>query len=338
MGNPKGVKRDFQALEKRRFEAMRLLDQGLNQCETARRLKVARQTVSAWRRQYRRQGVAGLRRAGRAGRKPLLDAAQRERLTALLLEGPEAHGFPTPLWTCPRVARLIGDEFGVDYHEGHVWKILRGLGWSPQRPVGRARERNEAAIRSWQRKTWPGIKKKAHNEGRTLVFIDESGLSQKPHRCRSWAPRGQTPVLQFNFNWQKLSVAAGLTLRNFYFRLYPGAIGQVEVIDFLKALVRHIDQPLLIVWDRLPAHRSRLVREFIELSEGHIVTEYLPPYAPELNPVEYIWSYWKQHELPNVCPKDYGELSRRARQALRRMRRKPRLITAFWKQSSLCFD
>ena len=115
MGNPKGVKRDFKALEKRRFEAMRLLDQGHNQSETARRLKVARQSVSEWRRQYREQGAAGLRKAGRAGRKPLLDAAQRERLTSLLLEGPEAHGFPTPLWSCPRVARLIGDEFGVDY-------------------------------------------------------------------------------------------------------------------------------------------------------------------------------------------------------------------------------
>ena len=161
MGNPKGVKRDFEALEKRRFEAMRLLDRGLNQSETARRLKVARQTVSVWRRQYLQQGAAALRRAGRAGRKPLLDAAQRERLTALLLEGPEAHGFPTPLWTCPRVARLIRDEFGVDYHEGHVWKVLRGLGWSPQRPVGKARERNEEAIRTWQRKTWPGLKKKA---------------------------------------------------------------------------------------------------------------------------------------------------------------------------------
>ena len=87
-------------------------------------------------------------------------------------------------------------------------------------------------------------------------------------------------MLSFNFNWERLSVSAGLTLRNFYFRLYPGAIGQVEVIDFLKALLRHIDKPLLIVWDRLPAHRSRLVREFIELSEGHIVMEYLPPYAP----------------------------------------------------------
>ena len=124
------------------------------------RLKVARQSVSEWLRRYRRDGEAGLRQAGRAGRKPLLDAAQLERLEALLLEGPEAHGFPTPLWSCPRVARLIGDEFGVRYHEGHVWKILRALGWSPQRPVGKARERNEEAIRGWQRKTWPAIKKK----------------------------------------------------------------------------------------------------------------------------------------------------------------------------------
>ena len=159
-GNPKGVKRDFKALEKHRFEAMRLLHQGHNQSETARRLRVARQTVSEWRRQYREQGAAGLRQAGRAGRKPLLDAAQRERLTSLLLEGPEAHGFPTPLWSCPRVARLIGDEFGVDYHAGHVWKIMRALDWSPQRPVGKARERNEERIRTWKRKTWTRIKKK----------------------------------------------------------------------------------------------------------------------------------------------------------------------------------
>ncbi len=95
-------------------------------------------------------------------------------------------------------------------------------------------------------------------------------------------------MLPFLFNWDKLSVSAGWTPRDFYFRLYPGAIGQEEVIDFLKALLRHIDRPLLIIWDRLPAHRSRLVREFVELSEGHIATEYLPPYAPELNPVEYI--------------------------------------------------
>ena len=95
-------------------------------------------------------------------------------------------------------------------------------------------------------------KKKALKEGRILVFIDESGLSQRPHRCRTWAPRGQTPILQYNFNWKTLSVAAGLTLWNFYFRIYAGAIKKEQVVDFLAALVRHLDQPLLIVWDRLP--------------------------------------------------------------------------------------
>ena len=170
--------------------------------------------------------------------------------------------------------------------------------------------------------------------------LPKTGSSTKALSRIAVAPgrRAARHRLQFNFNWQKLSVSAGLTLRNFYFRLYRGAIGELEVIDSLKALVRHIDRPLLIVWDRLPAHRSRLVREFIELSEGHIATEFLPSYAPELNPVEYIWAYWKQHELPNVCPKDYWELDERARKSLRRMRRKPRLITAFWKQSSLCLD
>jgi transposase len=144
-------------------------------------------------------------------------------------------------------------------------------------------------------------KKKARREARILVFIDESGLSQRPHRCRTWAPRGQTPILQYNFNWKSLSVAAGLTLWNFYFRIYAGTIKKEQVVDFLKALVRHLDQPLLIVWDRLPGHRSRLVQDYIASLQGWISTAYLPPYAPELNPVEYIWGYWKQHDERSVA-------------------------------------
>ncbi len=164
MGFPKGVKRDFAALEKRRIEAVRLVvEEGLSQAEAARRVQAAQQSVSGWVRRYHQDGRAGLAQAGRAGRKPLLSDAQLAELERLLLEGPEAHGFPTPLWTCPRVARLIRDRCGVRYHEGHVWKLLRALHWSPQRPVGKARERNEQAIREWRKKTWPGIKKKPKN-------------------------------------------------------------------------------------------------------------------------------------------------------------------------------
>jgi transposase len=161
MGNPAGVRRDFEALEKRRFEAIRLLEEeGLKQAEIARRVKVVRQTVARWIQQYRRQGKEGLKKAGRAGRKPLLTASDLKRLEQLLKRGPEVLGYETPLWTCPRVAHLIENEFGVRYHEGHVWKVLVRLGWSPQRPTGRARERNEELIRHWKTKKWPAIKKK----------------------------------------------------------------------------------------------------------------------------------------------------------------------------------
>jgi transposase len=94
-----------------------------------------------------------------------LDEKQRKQLIARLLEGPERLGYETPLWTCNRVAHLIQEEFGIRYHSGHVWKLLRQLNWSPPRPAGRALERNEEAIDHWKRKTWPGIKKKPPKKG-----------------------------------------------------------------------------------------------------------------------------------------------------------------------------
>jgi len=165
MGNPAGVPRDFDALEKRRFQALQLLERGLNQSEIARQLRVGRQSVARWVQQYRAQGKSALRKAGRAGRKPRLSEKQRQQLEKLLVAGPERLGYETPLWTCPRVAHLIGQEFDVRYHDGHVWKILVGLGWSPQRPEGRARERNEEQIRHWKKNVWPALKKKRAGKG-----------------------------------------------------------------------------------------------------------------------------------------------------------------------------
>jgi transposase len=164
MGNPRGVKRDFEALERRRFEGLKLLRQGWNQSEVARRIKVGSQTVSRWAKTLAEQGEKGLKAAGRAGRIPLLDAKQRQRLVRRLLAGPEKLGYETPLWTCARVADLIEREFAVRYHSGHVWKLLRQLNWSPQRPAGRALERNEEGIVEWKRRTWPALKKKPNKK------------------------------------------------------------------------------------------------------------------------------------------------------------------------------
>jgi transposase len=165
MGNLAGVKRDFNALEKRRFAAVKLLDDGVHQSEVARRLGVHRQSVSRWAIAARQQGRDSLRKAGRAGRLPRLSLAQKEALKTALVEGPQAYGYASSLWTIGRVAALIQEQTGLKYHPGHVWKILRGLGWSSQRPVGRALERNEEAIAHWKSKQWPALKKKPSARG-----------------------------------------------------------------------------------------------------------------------------------------------------------------------------
>ena len=108
---------------------------------------------------------------------------------------------------------------------------------------------------------------------------------------------------------------AGVTWWNFYFRLFPGAIRTPQIIEFLSHLLRHIPGKLLIVWDGLPGHRSRITWEFIRQQRGRLWVEFLPAYAPELNPVEYLWSHWKQHELPNLCPPNIGKLRHHARRA-----------------------
>jgi transposase len=132
-----------------------------------------------------------------------------------------------------------------------------------------------------------------------------------------------------------LSAIAGITWWRFYVRLFPGPIKGPQVVEFLSHLQRHLRGKLLVIWDGLPAHRSRVVQAYVRAQRGRLTLEVLPAYAPELNPVEYIWGYWKHHELPNLCPKSFGELSHHARAALRRMRRRPTLVAAFWQQAEL---
>jgi len=159
MGNPAGVTIDRVQRERRRRAAARLLQKGLSEAEVARRVGVHRQSVNRWARQLAEGGPAALKRAPRTGRPPQLAATDLRRIEAGLKRGPEALGYRTSLWSAWRVADLIERESGVKYSSVHAWRILRQLGWTPQRPVGRALERNELAIARWKRERWPTLKK-----------------------------------------------------------------------------------------------------------------------------------------------------------------------------------
>lgn len=154
---PKGSPHE---LEQRRYRALALLQQGLSPVEVAQRLGVDRRSVRRWNSAARRQGREALRAQPAPGRPPRLSAGQRRRLERGLLRGAEAAGFPTPLWTCPRVAQWIERRFGIRYHPDHVCRLLHGLGFTPQKPARRALERDEEAIAQWVKQQWPALKKK----------------------------------------------------------------------------------------------------------------------------------------------------------------------------------
>lgn len=157
--------RDHMEMEKRRRKAGRLFDKGCSAPEVARRLGVARQVAYRWKDAWTSGGTKALASKGPAGRKSKLTREQTQQVTKALLDGPGAQGYQTNLWTLPRVAALIEDLTGVRYHPGHVWRLLGASGFSCQRPERRAMERDEKAIRHWQRKTWPALKKKPSNKG-----------------------------------------------------------------------------------------------------------------------------------------------------------------------------
>jgi len=152
--------RDFQALERRRTLAARLFASGETVlASVARQVKASRQSVCRWYAVWKKRGKAGLKSTGRAGRRPQLNARQLRRVERALLQGARAHGFSADLWSLPRVALVIERITGVKYHPGHVWRILGGMDWSPQKPAQQAKERDDQKVAYWRAVRWPELKK-----------------------------------------------------------------------------------------------------------------------------------------------------------------------------------
>ena len=152
------TRRDIDGMEQRRRKGMQLLAQGVAQAEVARQCGVSRVSALRWELQRKATKAAAWKRRP-LGRRPKLTPAHKQTLEQALERGAQAHGFLNDLWTLPRVAALIERQSGVQLHPGHVWRMLGQMGWSLQRPSGRAVQRDEAAIARWKKHTWPALKK-----------------------------------------------------------------------------------------------------------------------------------------------------------------------------------
>lgn len=162
--------------------------------------------------------------------------------------------------------------------------------------------------------------KKKIEAGETIVFADEVGFSLKPNIASTWATRGETPIIFAKTNWHKLSTIGGITSSGqFLQQTHPGAIKGPQVIAFLRHVLRHVPGPVTVMLDNASIHKTKALSAFVTEHE-RLSVEYFPPYAPELNPVERVWAYVKQHILGNFCPENLQQLKARLTFAWQKVR------------------
>ena len=215
---------------------------------------------------------------------------------------------------------MIQQQFGVKYHPAHCSLLLRK--YSQQKPIEKATQRDEDAIRAWKEHRIDDLKSKAKAEGRTMVFVDESGFYWLPMAIRTYSPCGQTPILKVKLTRDHLSVIGGITPQGRIFmqmqtRSYKGP----DVVRFLQLLLREIAGKILVIWDGASIHRSKEVKAY--LSKGgakRIQIEHLPTSAPDLNPQEGVWNLLKRVELKNVCCLNLQDLRKTLLHAKERLR------------------
>lgn len=329
-------------LERRRRQAVDAVHQGESPETVARVFGVNRASMYRWLAAARQPD--GLAAKPHCGQAPRLSPVQLQRLDEVLRDGAQAHGWPNRLWTCARVAEVIYREFNVRLHHDHVGRMLRArMGWSPQKPQRRARERDPVAIEHWKAIEFPRIATAAQERGVHLVFLDESGYMLTPTVRRTWAPRGSKPILDCWDRRDRISAISGLTVSpqsrrlNLIFDLLPdnANITAKEVVEFLVQLKRQLRNGFTVIWDGSNLHsRSRLVRAFLA-EHPEIVAATLPAYAPEINPDELVWGWSKYGRLPNLAAPDTDYLRDHVINELTHLQEHPTLLGSFIKKTNL---
>jgi len=324
----------------RRFEALRLKQQGWYQRDIAEALDVSEVSVSHWLARACVGGPQALLTHRGSGHPSALSPAQRCLIPEFLWHGPEAYGFRGAVWTCARVAKVIEEEFGIAYDKGHVSRLLKQLRWTPQMPIRRAVQRDEDAIRHWREDVWPRLLKQARIERRTLVFVDEAGFYLMPAVVKTYAPCAQTPVLRAKLTRDHLSVMGGMTPSG---RIYTLArqesLNGSHSVEFLVHLLRVAGGRLMVIWDGSPIHRRTMVKQFVSETKGMVRLEVLPGYAPDLNPWdEGGWHHLKYVEMRNLVCRDVEELHQEFHFAIGRLRQKHHLTRSFFAQAGLILE
>ncbi len=332
--------RDFRKLALARQAELRrvavaMVRAGKTRIEAAEAVGVNRRFVGQWVKAAEQAGEAALlgrRRGRRPGEQKALSAAQEEGLRSLIARGcPDRFGLSFALWTRQAVRALIARETAVWLTLPVVGRYLRAWGFTAQRPMRRATERREEAVRAWLENTYPAMARRARAQGCEIQWADETGLSNQANYGRSFAPRGQTPIIQRAAKRFSQSMISSLTNRGkLRFMIYEGALNTTIFLNFLRRLIGEAGCKLFVIVDNLPVHRARRVTARVQDHAEQIELFYLPPYAPEHNPDEFLNNDLKQAMARRRTPRDKAALKSGLTSYMRSLQRCPAKVRTFF--------
>jgi transposase len=331
-----------EVLEALRVRAVRACELGFTEADVADLLGVARETVCRWWSAYTRDGLDALPhdRTGRpigTGR-TLSDQQAQQIQKQLEAHNPEDLGIPAPLWTRPAVRQLIQNELGIAMPVRTVGLYLQRWGYTAKRPRRRAKKQDPEEIRQWLEGTYPAIEQRAQEEGAEIHWCDETGVGADEHPARGYAPEGQPVTMGAPDPHIRMNQISSITNEGVVrFMTYARTMNAALFLVFLGRLLRGTTGKLFVIVDRLRAHETPEVAEWVVAHRDRIELFYLPRYAPELNATEYLNNDLKGQVNAAGLPNNKGELRSRMQGFMNKLRWLPEHVQNYFKHPCMLY-
>lgn len=341
-------RKDFRGLGRDAQEALRLravylvVEEGKPQGEAAIAVGASRQIVNMWVRRHRQSGESGLldgrRISSRKGRGSLTAGESRRIQGWIKDQCPDQMKLPFALWTAQAVRELIRRRLGKELGLSTVQLYLKRWGFTPQKPVTRATQRCPQKIAAWLEKDYSAIMRRAKREKAVIFWGDETGINNQDQIGKGYAPKGQTPVLRQTARKFSASMISAISNRGVpRFRLYQGALNVDLFIDFLRRLARDARQKVFLIVDNPRVHHAKRVVEWVAEHKNKIALFYLPAYAPEHNPDEYLNNDLKQQIKNKPRSDDRKALVAATRSILKSIQRRPARIRSYFRAKHVAY-
>ena len=274
------------------------------------------------------------------GRTPALTPQHTVRVRRWICgKDPRQYGFDVGLWTRKIVAALIHEKLGVTVGLTAIGRLLHELGSTPQKPLRRAYERDPIAIESWTRNAYPRLKIRATRRSAEIFFLDEAGVRSDQVLGRTWGEKGKTPEVPTSGQRQSINAISAVNARGaFWYEVYAGRFNATRFKEeFLTSFMRGSRRPVFLVVDGHPAHRAKIIASYVTQLKGRLELHFLPGYAPELNPDEFVWNYVTREGTSQQPLKRNESLRQRVESDLANIKRRPAWVRSFFRAPSVLY-